>query len=56
MSLSIFLFTFVSNVRKLSMFIRICSQTFSPYEGGGAMVRILLLKVEMRSSNPTLAI
>jgi hypothetical protein len=29
------------------MFITICSQIFSPYEGGGAMVKTLLLKVEV---------
>jgi hypothetical protein len=52
MSLSIFLSTFVSTVKKLNMFITICSQMFSPYEVGGAMVRTWLFKVKARSSSP----
>ncbi len=38
--------TYVNNVKNLNVFIKICSQKISPYEGGGAMVKDLILQWE----------
>ncbi len=50
----VYLFTFVSSVKKLDMFMIIFSQKNSPYESGGAMVMDFILECgheEFKSSH-----
>jgi hypothetical protein len=43
--------TCVNNVKNLNVFIKICPHKISPYEGGGAMVKDLILRCEGDDSN-----
>jgi hypothetical protein len=41
-----YLATYVNSVKNLNVFIKVCSQKISRYEGGGVMVKDLILQRE----------